>query len=406
MTTFEQILALEELKDAKVIAGRQGQNTPISWVHIVFDVDISSWISKGNLLIVNGAGFRYAERDLISVIDQLNKAKAAGIIVEKGKYINVISKKVIEKADEVGIVVIEVCHKLDMEGLTYAIGQLCFKDSQMKNRSEILKELVYLPYIEERRKEMIDIGYKENEHYAVTAIEPNLESIDIKKIQSEHFWTHIKNRFLSLVSSEFLTDESQVWHFDENGLYIYLIQIPKQDCNRKSLIDHMNSIRNNITHTEGGITVNIGAGNIVNDIKGIRASVYQAKYALSSLRLCKRLNDVRLYEDMGVYRIFFQYHNDEKLMELYKRILGGLEKQDSECNSQMLETLETYFICNCNLSRTADELFIHRNTLKYRLKKIKEILMIDFDDCNASFTVQFALKIKKYILAQGTAVNT
>ncbi|MCI1931001.1 MAG: helix-turn-helix domain-containing protein [Clostridia bacterium] len=406
MTTFEQILALEELKDAKVIAGKQGMNTPISWVHIVFDVDISSWISKGNLLIVNGAGFRYAERDLISIIEQLNQVKAAGIIVEKGKYINVISKKVIRKADELGILVIEVCRKLDMESLTYAIGQLCFKDSQMKNRSEILKEIVYLPYIEERRKELINLGYDENEPYAVAAIEPNLESVDSIKAKSEHFWTHIKDRFLSLVSSEFLTDESKLWHFNENGIYIYLVKLPQRDCAKKTIIDHMKNIKNNITNTEGGITVSIGIGNIIYDIKGIRASVYQAKYALSSLSLCKRSNEVRLYEDMGVYRIFFQYHNDEKLIELYKRILGELERQDKEYNSQMLDTLETYFTCNCNLSRTADVLFIHRNTLKYRLKKIKEILMIDFDDCNASFTVQFALKIKKYLKAQGTAVVT
>ena len=100
---------------------------------------------------------------------------------------------------------------------------------------------------------------------------------------------------------------------------------------------------------------------------------------------------------MGVYRMLFQYKNDEALEDIKNRIIGELEEQDQLTNSSLVETLECYLDCNCNVSKTADTLFIHRNTMKYRIKKIKEILAIDFNDANACFTLRFAFKIKKYL---------
>lgn len=399
MTSFEKILALKEMERAKVVAGADGLLREVSWSHIIYDAEISAWLSEGYLAITNGAGFQYAERDLIYVLEQLHQIKAAGIIVEKGKFVNEISPKVRKKADELKLPVIEAEHKLNMAELTRAIGELCFENHMVKSKGQRLKEMIYLTGLQDNRRQMSDIEYDENQVYIVIAVQ--IDHISSQKKDNSYYYTHLKQQFLAIVAADFIKEEKKVLFFEENGIYYYFISLSEEQRSPKRQYEICDNIRKDISNAEHDLTVCIGISNLVTDFKGIRASVYQAKYALQSLHLCKKQNDVRLYENMGIYRIFFQYHNDQALLKLYHRILRELEKQDEENKSQLMETLEAYFNCNCNLSKTAEELFVHRNTLKYRLRKIKEILNVDFDDYNSNFTIQLAFKIKKYMTAQG-----
>lgn len=399
MAAFEELLALEEMKDAKVIAGAKGLDREVTWSHIIYSAEISAWLGAGHLAITNGAGFQYAERDLIHILEQLYQIKAAGIIVEKGKFINVISPKVRQKADELGLPVIEAGHKLDMAGLTRAIGELCFRNHMGKSKAQQLKELVYLTGTQNIRQQMEDLGYDMEKTYVAAAIQ--IDHISSRKKDNTYYCTHLEQQILSIVAINFMVAEKEILFFEERGIYCYFIPLSKEHSSQKKQYEICDKIRRDIANAEADMTVCIGISNLVTDFKGVRGGIYQAKYALQSLHLCQKQNDVRLYENVGIYRIFFQYHNDEALLKIYRRILGELERQDEETKSQLMETLETYFNCNCNLSRTSEEMFIHRNTLKYRLKKIKEILRVDFDDCNSNFTIQFAFKIKKYMTAQG-----
>ena len=61
MTDYEEILKLKELKNARVIGGKSGLNQPISWIHIVYDVNIGPWIGPSNLVYTNGSGFSYPD---------------------------------------------------------------------------------------------------------------------------------------------------------------------------------------------------------------------------------------------------------------------------------------------------------------------------------------------------------
>ena len=62
----------------------------------------------------------------------------------------------------------------------------------------------------------------------------------------------------------------------------------------------------------------------------------------------------------------------------------------------LCETLENYLINNCNAKRTAEAMFVHRNTLNYRLKKIGELLNCDFEDMDKCLELKLAFLIRKY----------
>lgn len=400
MTDYEEILKLKELKNARVIGGKSGLHQPISWIHIVYDVNIGPWIGPSNLVYTNGSGLSYPEQDLLSILKQLKEAHAAGIMVERGKFINVISPKVIRLADELALPLIEIVGPVNFTEITHAIAYLCFENEKQLQQKELLKKLIYFPATVSHDKDYEE--FVQSLAFPCIAVAFQLDSTSI-----QYSVKRIAKSMLTLLRDIFSILKEFFWHFEKDSCYICLLplcDVTKDDDSVKSRIfPGLEQARTQLEY-QNGISASIGCGTIIEDISQISRSVYQAVCAIESLHLCDRFNEVRFYQDMGVYRIFFQCQNDQELLRIYHTILGKLSSYDAQNNSQFLDTLEIYLRNNGNLTATAEALFIHKNTLKYRLNRIKKILGIDFDQPNPGFTVQLAFKIKRYLISRGIAV--
>lgn len=102
------------------------------------------------------------------------------------------------------------------------------------------------------------------------------------------------------------------------------------------------------------------------------------------------------------------YYNDFKTAEFIKsaalnicsddyinNMISEVEIFDKKNNTEYLYTLKKYFENNCNLLKTSEKLFIHRNSLAYRLGKIKEITNYNLDDGEKNFNLYFSIKLKE-----------
>ena len=87
--------------------------------------------------------------------------------------------------------------------------------------------------------------------------------------------------------------------------------------------------------------------------------------------------DVTFFSDIGLLKLLYN-HDVQELKEFEKDILGELEKYDQRSEMSLIETLECYLQHNCDLKKASEEMFLHRNTLKYRINKIEELLQVDF----------------------------
>ena len=70
---------------------------------------------------------------------------------------------------------------------------------------------------------------------------------------------------------------------------------------------------------------------------------------------------------------------------------------DKKYNTNLIQTLEVYLNKNCNLNQTAETLFIHRNTIKYRLQRIEEITNTSLNDAFTRLNFFNAILIKKFL---------
>ena len=117
--------------------------------------------------------------------------------------------------------------------------------------------------------------------------------------------------------------------------------------------------------------------------------------ALQAMELGQRLkiNHVVNFSGLGVYKLLGQLEDIPAVHEFTQQIIGPLAEYDREHRSSMVQTIDAYFDHHGNISQTAESLFIHRNTLLYRLERIKELTSQDLNQANMRLALHLALKL-------------
>jgi len=140
-------------------------------------------------------------------------------------------------------------------------------------------------------------------------------------------------------------------------------------------------------------TCSVGVSRIAPGLAGLRVAVRQA---LDAWELGQRIigrASPHYYEELGLYRLLAGLRDREELRRFYAETLGALARYDHEHNTELVHTLEVFFEENANASQTSRALYVHRNTLNYRLQRIVEITGLDLNDAEARLTLQLALKV-------------
>jgi purine catabolism regulator len=144
----------------------------------------------------------------------------------------------------------------------------------------------------------------------------------------------------------------------------------------------------------------IGIGRPAPGLLGLRASLAQAREALELARAVFDGDRVLSFSDLGVYSLLFRLQGSDEMREFFDRTLGALSRYDAGHNTQLIPTLEAYFANLCNVSQTAEALYLHRNSLLYRLERIGEIAGLDLNEADDRFSLQLALRMRPFVADQ------
>ncbi len=87
---------------------------------------------------------------------------------------------------------------------------------------------------------------------------------------------------------------------------------------------------------------------------------------------------------------------EKEVRDTCKFTLKELAYPQNQTEEELRKTLYTYLFCGSSITKTAESLFVHRNTIKYRLKKCEEILEIDLSEVSNCFQLQLALVLTEY----------
>lgn len=118
--------------------------------------------------------------------------------------------------------------------------------------------------------------------------------------------------------------------------------------------------------------------------------------ALQAMHLSERLQiqgEVVEFSSLGVYRLLGQLEDITAVRTFTRQVVGPLIEYDARHQSALMQTIDAYFNHHGNISQTAESLFIHRNTLLYRLERIQELTGHDLNQANMRLGLHLALKL-------------
>ena len=161
--------------------------------------------------------------------------------------------------------------------------------------------------------------------------------------------------------------------------------------------DDMNKIAKVIVdmlNTEAMSSVHVSFGTIVNEIKEVSRSYKEAKMALDVGKIFYENTDIIAYSNLGIGRLIYQL--PLPLCKMFIReIFDG--KSPDEFDEETLSTINKFFENSLNVSETSRQLYIHRNTLVYRLDKLQKSTGLDLRVFEDAITFKIALMVVKYM---------
>lgn len=123
------------------------------------------------------------------------------------------------------------------------------------------------------------------------------------------------------------------------------------------------------------LSVSVGVSRFTSELSGLRKAFEEALAALKVGRKLQGRGSVMHFEGVGSYKLLLSIweHDPEELRTLYQETIDAVDRYDKQSDSQLVHTLVTYLGNDENLSKTAQDLYAHRHTVRYRLQKIADI---------------------------------
>lgn len=253
------------------------------------------------------------------------------------------------------------------------------------------------------------IAYKERfdkDNFIKNLLLDNLLLVDIySRAKKLHIQTDVKrvvmivesdngkdNNALDIVRANYGSNNKDfITAVDENNV-IVVKDLSDGDSGKD--IDRAARVIETLLNNEGIKDVHIAYGTIVNELKDVSRSYKEAKMALDVGKIFFDERDIIAYSELGIGRLIYQL--PIPLCKMFiKEIFGG--KSPDDFDEETLMTINKFFENSLNVSETSRQLFIHRNTLVYRLDKLQKSTGLDLRVFEDAITFKIALMVVKYM---------
>ena len=174
---------------------------------------------------------------------------------------------------------------------------------------------------------------------------------------------------------------------------VVVVRELSEDCEIDEVERYAKAIQDKIQKSSGIKTL-VGISTVVDNLRDLAKAYKEARISLEVGKVFDIEKPIMSYENLGIGRLIYQLPTtlcEIFLQEVFKK--GSLESLDRET----LMTVQSFFENNLNVSETSRKLFVHRNTLVYRLEKIRKLSGLDLREFDHAVTFKVALMVKKYL---------
>ena len=176
---------------------------------------------------------------------------------------------------------------------------------------------------------------------------------------------------------------------------VVLVQPGKMDA--EEVIGLAGELQAVIAEMVPEVSVSVGIGRAHRQLIDLRQSYYEASYAIKIRRLKGEPGVIASFADLGSYGLLLGLQDTLSLEVFYDSVLGKLQEYDEQNSSDLVNSLACFLEANGHWGDAAEKLYVHRHTLRYRMKRVEEITGRDLDQSQDRMEFWLALKAKELI---------
>lgn len=367
---------LSKMRDVEMtlLGGQEGLDNIVTWVHMVENVEISDFLKGGEITFTTGIGLREG-LDLMTLIREVYRKSASAMVINIGPYIQELPSEVAQFADENKFPIFMVPWHVHMAEMMRIISFDITNSERENMELEVaIRNAIVSPHQEELYIEQLSNKmFMPEWRYEVTLIEivTSKTGLLITDKKLESYKSTLQNMLIPL-------HKNSVVLRMRNRLVIVIGNYApeKMRVAMKEIKQKLSCI------LAKGETALYAIGGEARGIGKVHKSYKEATKILKLVRVLNAKDDMIFYEDLGYYKLLIAIEDQEVIEAYYKETIEPIVRYDSFNQTDLRSVLESYLRHSGSVKDTAEEMFIHRNTVNYKIKKIEELLQIDLSDLN------------------------
>ncbi|QUW23600.1 PucR family transcriptional regulator ligand-binding domain-containing protein [Sporosarcina sp. Marseille-Q4063] len=349
-----------------LVAGQSGMHRKVRGINVVESIDLIMFCRPNELVVTTGINFPHQNTSLEQLVKLAYTKKIAGFIVNTGPYIPDIPESVISFANEHELPIFQMswdCRVADLLKTTFQF--ISSHEQKHSTEDQVLYNLLfhYKRHADSTRKSLMQLGFPQSAELAIITCTTTdaRSSIDSYENLIQFAFQNRYKRFLRIKHKNHL---------------IFLINRTQITTSNSPFSKTVEDIYDKITQKNGSLNVIIAKGNFYEDYENIHKSYEES---LTVIQLAQLHNNRFLYKykEIGAYKIIMGVQNRTLIESFRQNMLGQLYRYDDLRNTDYVSFLRIFLEENGSTSKISERLFIHRNTVLYKIKKVERLLDMD-----------------------------
>ena len=396
MVTCRDIVNLK-LDGMELVAGVGGLNRVVSWVYLVQTKPYKDHMNQGNFALIVVDYVRFDFDEVEKALDELVELGISGLGLSVIDDREIIPESIVRKADELELPLFYVRWEgASFVDISQSVGNLITETNIINKRTgDYLYNLLFGYDVNDRYVEKISgqFGVDFSKPYRVGIIAVD-RTYGVNLEQDEHIYEYYAN----CLNQEVLKMKGHPMFMRFLNKFVLLFEA-KADKEVEHEIEKMLRSLDENPSFKDLIQSTCILGAAYTDPRKYGQSYQEAKSLIPKKDQLPNPTHKKVLSvsTMGIYKYMFHGDNQREILDYCNNKLDKLEKYDNANGAFLEETLLSYYMNGFNTVKTAEALFIHRNTLLNRLEKIEEILEIELNDYMEYLDLINCILVKRFM---------
>ena len=366
MLTVSELLTRVPFNQAELLTGRGPFPQEVRGITLA-DRDMPASYYEHKVVLSSCRLFRQMLADKVDLKTQFPEWQAAVLFVRGGRRED-LPAAFLAEAEAANFPILLIRPEIDYDQIIHAVCFELFRNegyhTGLSFEENFLQELVASKQDKttyKRRGAML--GLRRDELLCALLLQPGKE---VSAAEVCEYCTRMFRR--------------KVFALTKNERILLALRMTTANCSKNTAILAAKGFLVALSSAFPNTTFRMGIGRCYDDLSDFGKSFSDACCALSFSMIMRNRNEISHFDDLGVYRILFDYKNRRELFALYQDTIGTIRDYDRKNQTEYLKTIRTYFQENYSINNTAKKLYTHYNTIVNRFQKIQTLFNIDMYD--------------------------